>query len=265
MMPLKLGKKPFVPDARDLKLSKYLPKLPTVPAEFGNENLVTDWGMLGNDQVGDCTCAGSAHETMLWTAMGQGRPIPFTTEGVLADYSAITGYDPSKPESDQGATIRDVLKYRQKVGMVDAKGNRHKIGAFVSIDPKNLVHVYTALYLLEAVPIGVLVPSTFMSQFAKHQPWTIAPRAKIEGGHYVPLVGKRKISPKGFFQRLFNGSRNCLVCVTWAQLQAITIPAFLKYCDEAWGVISEEMLVNGKSQEGFDLDTLRADLAAVQA
>jgi hypothetical protein len=41
-------------------------------------------------------------------------------------------------------------------------------------------------------------------------------------------------------------------------------PQFYKtYCDEAWAILSPEMLKAGKSLEGFDLASLQADLKAL--
>ena len=68
-LPFKLGKKPARPGAVKFKLANYLEKLklPTPPKVFGHEGLIgANWGMLGNDQYGDCVWAGAAHETMLW-------------------------------------------------------------------------------------------------------------------------------------------------------------------------------------------------------
>src|ERR1700752_3812644 len=114
-MNLKLGKLPAKYDHRDLMMERYLDlsKLPPLPKAFGHEGLISDWGMLGNDQVGDCTMAGSDHETMLWCAMAGGNAT-FETANTLADYSALTGYNPSDPNTDQGADMHDVMKYRQQ-------------------------------------------------------------------------------------------------------------------------------------------------------
>ena len=38
---------------------------------------------------------------------------------------------------------------------------------------------------------------------------------------------------------------------------------YATYCDEAWVILSTEMLAAGKSPEGFDLKQLQADLKAL--
>src|SRR5213078_258313 len=112
---MKLGKLPHVPDDRDLKLADYLKTsvLPRPPKTFGHEKAfpVNGWETLGNDQYGDCVFAGAAHETMLWNAEAK-HGVTFTDQSVLSDYSAVTGFDPHNPDSDQGTVVRDALNYR---------------------------------------------------------------------------------------------------------------------------------------------------------
>jgi hypothetical protein len=259
MMPpgYKLGKRPARPRPTDLRFSNYrvgllpiAPVLPPPPAgKFGHELLVPTWGVLGNDTVGDCAVAGAAHETMLWTAEGK-NPAPFNDECVIKCYSEITGYDPSDPSTDTGCDMHDVLNYRRQVGLLDANGNRHKIGAYLALDIGNIQHLLEALYLFSAVGVGIQFPDTAMEQFHAAMPWDL-PGGTIEGGHYVPLVGRN--------------SRQNLVCVTWGRLQAMTLGFYTAFAEEAWAILSPEFLSAGVSPEGFDLDTLNADLAAVTA
>lgn len=255
MAELKLGKQPATEDKRDLMFAKYAQpsQLPTPPAQFGHEDLfgAKDWGMLGNDQWGDCAWAGPAHETMILTTEG-GHPVSFTTDAVLSDYAAGTGFDPNagppgQNPTDQGSNVREVLKYRQKTGVVDGNKTRHKIGAYVKLDEKNLDQVLEAMYLFEVVGIGIEFPASAMDQFNHGEPWDVVQGAKIEGGHYIPLVAKREN----------------LEVVTWGALQQMTQAFYEKYCDEAWAYISVEDLKDNKSPEGFDLEELQADLAAV--
>jgi hypothetical protein len=245
---LKLGLQPLAADPKDFYFERYRFKanLPTHPAAFGHENLVKSWGMLGNDQYGDCVLAGAAHETMLWNAMAK-KAVSFTPRAVLSDYSAITGFDPRDPSTDQGTDMRAAAKYRQKTGVVDAKGKRHKIGAYVFLDPQNLEQLTEALWLFGAVALGVQMPQSAMDQFNQGQPWDVVKGSPIEGGHYVPAVSLR-------------GNINV---VTWGKVQPVTQAFLKKYATSAIAYLSEEMLLNGKSLEGFDLATLKADLASL--
>ena len=249
-MKFKYGKNPFIKDERDLKYAKYrlAEALPPIPATFGHEGQVTEWGMLGNDQVGDCVIAGSDHETMLFTEEGS-TEAPFTTETALNDYSAITGYNPDDPNSDQGTDVRTALNYRLNTGMLDANNNRHKIGAFLALDQTNINEVLEAAYLYSAVGIGIQVPDSAQKQFQDGEPWTVVEGATIEGGHYVPIVG-------------FDGTY--FYVVTWGAVQKMDVNFFNTYCDETWLILSPEFLnAQGDSPEGFDLAQLQSDMSEI--
>lgn len=259
-MQFKLGKKDFVEDKRDFKLARYMPEvkgvLPTVPESFGHYDLIGNnaWGMDGNDTVGNCVFAGGDHETLLWTTEG-GHQAAFSAETAIADYSAVTGYNPSNPDSDQGTVVRDALKYRQKTGLIDVNSKRHKIGAYVSIDPTKVdskgrpYELMNATYLFSAVGIGIQFPASAMDQFNQGKPWTVVKGSKIEGGHYVCVIG-------------FDGTY--FLVVTWGKLQLVSIEFMLKYCDEAWALLSSEFINNsGVSPEGFNYTTLQTDLANI--
>lgn len=240
-MELKLGKKPARPEAVKFKLSSFVDfsKLPKPPAKFGHENLVADYQMLGNDNYGDCVFAGAAHETMIWNACA-GKKVTFTDKSVLSDYSAVTGFNPADPNTDQGTDMKEAASYRRTTGILDANGNRHKIAAYLSIAPGNLLEHYVAMYLFGAIGIGIQFPSTAMDQFNKHKTWSVVKGSSIEGGHYLPLVAKRK----------------SIQCITWGAVQGMTTGFFGKYNDESIALISEEALVGRKSPEGFDYDKL---------
>lgn len=255
-MQLKLGKRPATRDDRDLTLGTYLRSetLPLVPATFGHQLTFpkAGWGMLGNDEYGDCAIAGPAHETMLLTKLG-GFPASFSTASVLSDYSRITGFDPNAGvpganDTDQGSNVRDVARFRRATGMLDANNHRHKIAAFVAVNPRISAHVRAATYLFEVLGIGFEVPDSAMQQFQDGKPWTVVPGSSIEGGHYVCGVG---CDARGIW------------VITWGTLQLMTWKFFTTYCDEAYAYLSTEDLKANRSPEGFNLVALKADLAAL--
>jgi hypothetical protein len=255
---LQLGKPPATDDARDLLFKNYLDtsKLPTPPASFGNESLFppNGWGMLGNNEWGDCVWAGAGHETMLLSKLG-GHPAEFTPQDVLSAYEAVTGFEPNAgpPEAnptDKGTEPRLAYGYRRATGIVDTTGKTHKIGAYVKLEKGNLEHVFQAVYLFDVVGIGFMFPKYAMQQFNAGKPWDVIPgeEPKPKEGHYVPCIGKRAN----------------LETVTWGAVQQMTVAFFEAYCDEAWTYISDEALKGGLSKEGFNLEQLKADLKALK-
>lgn len=245
---MKLGKKPARKNAVLFKLSNYVDKrvLPKPPKSFGHEDLISPnaWQMLGNDQYGDCVFAGAAHETMLWNAEA-GSQVNFTDKAVLSDYSTVTGFDPNDPASDQGTDMQEAASYRRKTGIVDAKGKRHKVVAYLALTPGDISDLYVAMYLFGGVGFGFRFPKSAAAQFDAGKPWRVVARSPIEGGHYVPLVAHR----------------NSILCVTWGRVQHMSLAFYKHYNDESVVYISEERLKDGKSLEGFNLAQLKADLA----
>jgi hypothetical protein len=246
-MTYKTGKRPASYDRRDLTLARYL-ALPSRPDEFGHERSIGVFPMFANDVVGDCVFAGAAHEHQVWGTEGF-SPADFSDASVLKSYSEVTGYVPGDESTDQGTDVRDAMKYRRATGLLDAAGNRHKLAAFLSLEPGNVDHLLDAAWLFGAVGVGIEFPNSAMDQFNAGQPWSVVPGASIEGGHYVPIVGYR---------------RGMFVAVTWGKLQLITPRFFSRYCDEAWCMLCPEILDgSGHSPEGFDLLALQQDLNAL--
>ena len=249
-MALKLGKRSARPDAIKLKFSRYFDaaSLPTPPAAFGHYATFSQWGMFANDRYGDCVFAGAAHETMVFAAEG-GATAAFTDAAVLSDYSAVTGFDAARPDSDQGTDMQAAASYRRKTGIVDAVGARHKIDCYVALEPGNVDQIALAAWLTGACGVGLQLTDDAEDAFDKGQPWTVRPNQRAIGGHYVPCVGR---DPSG-----------ALLVVTWGRLQAVD-PSYLRaYCDEAVAYLSLETLRDNLSPEGFDADALRADLAGI--
>lgn len=246
----KLGKTPARRGAVKFKLSTYLVKhqLPTPPKMFGHQGLIgKKWGLFANQRHHDCVWAGAAHETILWNKEAH-RTVKFNDKNVLKAYAAVTGFNPKKPDTDRGTDIQHAASYRRKTGVLDDKGKRHKIRAYLALKPGDVELLAIAMYLFSAVGIGLRLPESAMKQFAAGKPWDVVPGRHRSGGHYVSGVGR---DIKGNF-----------VVVTWGRLQLMTPRFYKKYCDEAISYISEEMLVPpwNTTLEGLDLSQLNTDL-----
>jgi hypothetical protein len=255
---LKLGKRPATYDRRDITYADVRPagtSLPQAPLPGGGYGTdFADWLMLGNgpcddgsvesdwaayEGAGDCAWAGPAHETME-ASKNAARPVPgFTCLNVLEQYSAYSGYNPQTGANDNGSNVRDVLSWRQKKGLLDSAGAAHKIGTYVALEPGNTSQLWEALWLFEAVGIGINFPTSAMDQFNAGKMWSVVAGATIEGGHYVPVVG--------------HPVQNVWTCVTWGKRQTMTPQFLTTYCDEAWAYIDPERynVVTGETLQSF--------------
>jgi hypothetical protein len=250
----KLGKKEsrVVPGA--LKLSKYLTALPSLPTHIQWAKRPKNWQELGNDTIGDCTCACAGHIIMEGKfANGEGElASTVTREGVIHAYSAVTGYVPGDESTDNGAYIDDVLSYWKKTGICG-----DKIAGYVQVNRNSLEEIQAAIYIFGSVNIGILLPGTAQTQIDNRQAWDLTPGYHHDpnaqpgswGGHCVPIMG---YVPWGFR------------CVTWGRIQWMSIPWFNYYNDEVWAVLDNSWLSPNKvAPNGIDLAQLQSDLRAL--
>jgi hypothetical protein len=248
---LKLGKQAARHDPRTLLLASYItPALPTPPASVDLTTKVgASWGMMDNDQIGDCTCAAAGHLLMEWTASAGKKMFTPSDKQIVAAYSAITGYNPTTGANDNGANEVDVLNYWRQTGIA-----AHKIGAYVALEPGNHTHIMDSVYIFEGCYIGLALPTSAQAQVQNHQPWSVPPGGTTGdgapgswGGHAVPVVA---YDARG------------LTVVTWGALQVMTWTFWDAYCDEAYALLSNDYLTGKKvTPQGFNLQQLQADLA----
>ena len=247
---LKLGKAAARHDPRTLLLASYVSTgLPVPPQDFDLTTKIKAWGMMDNDQIGDCTCAAAGHLIMEWTANAGKKMVTPTDKQVVAAYSAITGYNPATGANDNGANEIDVLNYWRQSGVAS-----HKIGAYVALEPSNHQHVMDSVYVFGGCYIGLQLPTSAQSQTQNHQPWSVPPggpngdgKPGSWGGHAVPVMA---YDARG------------LTVVTWGALQTMTWSFWEAYCDEAYAILTNDYLT-GKKQtpQGFSITQLQADLS----
>lgn len=187
-----------------------------VPAE--------SWGMDGNDNAGDCTLAEVDHTTKA-TEVAAGNPeVESSADEVLAAYSAITGYDPADPSTDQGAEMQVVRAWWRKHG-VTLGGQKHTIALFAQINHRDLSLVKWACDQFGPVGLGIDFPASAMDQFNAGQPWDVVAGSPIEDGHAISMVGY---------------DQDWVYVLTWGQVQLMSWAFFRAYVEEAWTQLDEE-------------------------
>lgn len=277
------GRKPKTPDARDFLLADHLPAtLPSIPADhWGHGNTYANWRMNGNgpaqkgegipsswtaakEGAGDCVEAAQVNElkvllTDAGMKPGEAETLIGAGETALELYKAITGYDPVTGSGDEGTEIRDRLKYMQKTGLKDTKGDVHKIGIFAAVDPQNLEQLLFAAYHFDAVPLGVAVTraneEAFSSAEAAGQTpvWDYDASSPVEGLHCIPLIGRP--------------DSEHLAVPNWALKTFLTESYREKQVQEGWCYLSPDRIskVTGKSYHGASEDVLAEYVKLVTA
>lgn len=254
MVTFRPGVKPNDPRKARLYFRMFAKAGAAAPASVDYYSQVTNIGMLGNDNWGDCVEAGNGHITEQQTQVGQGTEVAVTEAEALASYSAITGFDPNagppgNNPTDQGTMIQDGLNWLRKTGF-----GGHVIAAFAQLDPSNMTDVQVAVSEFGIVSIGFAFPQSAMDQFNNGQPWDVVPGSPIEGGHCVVVAGY---------------DADYLYVYTWGAVQKMTYAFWNEYVvgngGEAWAVISQDWVnqASGKDVEGVDLQAFGAQFAAL--
>jgi hypothetical protein len=247
---LRLGKLPPRVDPRTLQMAKYLVSsggpLPAPPARrTWSQAASPAWGMMKNDELGDCTCAAAGHAIQVFSANAEAEITP-TDDQILAAYEGACGYVPGQPDTDRGGVELDVLSYWQKTGIAGVQ-----IEAFAACEPGNHTHVKAAIDLFGGCYIGLALPASAQRQVGSV--WSVVAGPSAEpgswGGHAVFVP---------------DYDRHGLTCITWGQPQRMTWGFWRKYTDEAYALLCPDLWApNGVAPSGFDIAALRADLALV--
>lgn len=246
---LKLGRIPSREDPRTLRLARYLDLgqfAASPPARDWSHPLdAPPWGLFANDRLGNCTCAAIGHFLQAQSA-NTGRPLLIGGADVINMYRVVGGYDPARPETDQGAEMLDALRHMRNVGLCG-----HRFGAFVALDPTQRDHVEAAINSFGGAYCGLDMPAAWRDATT----WDIGDRsARWEpnswGPHAVEIVGYDRIG---------------LIAVTWGTLKLITWEALQRYCSEAWAAIDEQWIDDTTmlTPSGFDLEQLMRDLVEI--
>lgn len=219
----------------------YASKLPPAPPSKSWADGVKDWRLLGNDKVGDCTIATVYHLIMSWLA-ANGKSATPTDEEVLSVYSAVTGYDPADPSTDQGAVMIDVLNYWRTTG-VRIGDETHKLAGYARCRVGHHEHIRSAINLMGGVCLGVAFPDAWFDRDV----WDVGrgPGFRPDGGHEIPAIG---FSPKS------------LTVVSWGRTYEMTWAALDRYCEEVQVPVAADWADSDLSPSGFALDELLRDM-----
>jgi len=206
--------------------------------------MVEPWGVLGNDQYGDCVFAAMAHFKQCASVNAAGVTRKFTDAQVLNWYSRQTGFDPQKPETDNGAVPLDALKWFVSIG---------EVIAFARVDPANDADVAAAISLFGGLYTGWDLPLAWQSS----DTWDVGPNLR---GQWAPgSWGGHMVSQTGY------DAQGNTPTVTWGDLIGVTNQARHVYCSEAYAVVTQELLDSrGESLRGFDIAGLLSRLGEVE-
>lgn len=203
---------------------------------------VTAWGMLGNDTHSDCGVAGLEH------GMEAAANITFETETWPTDDQAVAYYLTYTGGQDDGVVLADYLKY--------VRGHTYygkTIAAYAPVSVADVPTLQTAVWLYGFAYTGIVVYNGMMSAFQANQAscvWDTTMLDSREGGHCVPVVG---------YDDLY------LYLVTWGQIVRMTYSCWHAVAEEAWAVLTGELVARHGDGRGINISVLQGDLGRLAA
>jgi hypothetical protein len=210
-----------------------LPKPPpsvAVPA-------VADWNMDGNDTYGDCGVAGLNHLFMAAAAdVREAESFPLPSQ-VVSYYLDYTG------GQDSGVVLSQFLAYARQHGFLG-----HSVAAYAPVAVHDVPTLQFAIGAYDAAYVGITVSEGMMAAAGGPGPWTWTAESlqgQELGGHCIILAGY---------------DSSWLYGVSWGSIVRIAYPAWHQMGDEAWCVLSGEIVKAGTDGHGISLPALQADL-----
>jgi len=181
--------------------------------------------------------AGVAHLIGAWDVdFKQTQPVPGEAE-VVKEYLTLTG------GPDTGLVEANVLKTWHTGGLFG-----EKIAGYAPVSPKDILAIHQAIAFYGGCYLGIECPRSAQEQFAAGEPWTYVKDSPVEGGHCIVALGY---------------DERHVECATWGGIAQVTYPFFAHYLDEAWVVLSEQLVDAKKDALGISLAALQADLEKV--
>jgi hypothetical protein len=202
-----------------------------------------------NDTLGDCVIAGMAHIEGVLSG-NAGAEVLYTDQQITAAYSAIGGYVPGDPSTDDGCDEVTALNHWLNKGFLNGA---HKIAGWMTVDATNPYEYKAAMYLFENLLFGVDLPDEWITPMPSESGffWDDVGPADPNNGHAFVGVGWGKTG---------------VVIDSWGMTGYITDSAIQKYAGYADGgnlytVLSADGIAraSARAPNGFDFAQLLAD------
>lgn len=240
-----------------LRLADYIDRATAQPpAAVSRPHPGFSWGMLANDQLGDCVIAMVLHSIMSFHLDAGTTPPAFTDQDAISLYG-ICGYKPGDPSTDGGCDESAVMQAWENGLAQTSDGVSHTIAGTVAIDPTDLVEMRVGIDEFGAVSLGVALPVTAQGQTE----WDVVGDPQKDPNSQPGSWGGHGIPAREYDQASFS-------VVTWGSEILETVLFHQTYMQEAHVVVTQEMLNaagQGPSNVAWaDLESDLSKLAPVQ-
>ena len=201
-----------------------------------------------NTELGCCVISHHAHFLANITSQnGQAKPFIYTDKQIITDYSAVGGYIPGDPFSDQGCDIGTDLTYLQSTGFADGS----KLLGSINLDPTSQLALSQSVWITGGVCFGMSMPDAWINPAPQQSGfvWDVAGSPDDSNGHCFA----------GFAYPTSQG----IAIATWGMVGTITWAAIAKYGaasanGEVHSYVNPEMInaTSGLSPSGLTLNQI---------
>ena len=209
-----------------------------------------------NTQLGCCVISHHAHFLANITSQ-VGKPFIYTDKQIIKDYSAVGGYIPGDPFSDQGCNIDDDLVYLTTTGFADGSkllpstSSGSSQGGAIDLDPTSQLALTQSVWITGGVCFGMSMPDAWIDPAPQESGfvWDVAGRPVDSNGHCFT----------GFAYPTSQG----IAIATWGMVGTITWAAIAKYGaasanGEVHSYVNHEMIdsTTGLAPNGLTLNQI---------
>lgn len=251
---LKLGSDAVAHGA--LLLDKYVDETVQVPSTVTIPSY--QWGMLGNDDWGDCVEAAGFHADETFDLKRGVTPAPWQPGSALTLYG-VFGFSqnagpPGSNPTDQGTDPAQFMAWWRDHGLAGltptAKPGLHALAAFGQL-PANSPNLRRAIWEFGAVILAIALPDNWQSfiNSAGVANFTGTVTPDPSNGHGIVANG---FTPSG------------LEIVTWGEKGSMDNPFTASVLEQAFVPLSHEVVSSGDvGPGGFNFARMRADLSTL--
>jgi hypothetical protein len=245
------------------RLRTYLRNAPASPGSvaWNGPAMAVISDVEGNDTLGDCVCAEEAHYIGLVTG-NAGKLFTYSSAMTIAMYSALTGYNPNDPSTDQGTDPIACLDYFLK----DAYADGSKNAGYLLVDATNQAEIQYAIATFGNLKIWLALPDSYVNPFPSGNGfvWDVG-APDPSNGHCIGSCGYIENAPPPDSVKVLGISANGVIVMTWGLVGTMTWAALAQLCVPAAGgglavrVTPDWINANGKTPTGLSMAQLIAD------
>lgn len=254
MRNVKFGRKRPIALGPHFKLRNYLKQgIPAPPTTY-------DWSPAAlsslrdiylNNSLGCCVISEGYHAEGVATG-NAGIEFVASDAQIISDYSAIGGYVPGDPSTDNGCDEVTAMNYWTSHGYV----NGTKLLGWLTVDATNIIEIQTCIWLFEELDLCAGLPDAFVNPFPSGDGFVWSDTTPdMNNGHSFGGFGYDSTGVK---------------IDTWALFGTITYASIAAICSQSAGGglyirLTPDMLAKGqaKAPNGVDWTSLIADFDAM--